>query len=224
MRRGDRWLLAAGAAALASAAQAGETITYGYDELGRLTGVSHSGTVNSGVSAIYSYDAADNRTNVTVSTGPAVVGGGFEAPDMGTGYAYLPAGSPAVFAGNSGVAGNGSAWGFAPAPEGDQIAFVQGGESPASISLPVVGLTPGARYAISFRISIRPGFAGIPVTLSYQGVPLGTFNPPTTGFTAATSAAFTASSSSGLLAFTGSGTIYDDSGIDLVTIAPAGSN
>jgi hypothetical protein len=56
-----------GTLALAAPAQAGETITYSYDALGRLTGTSHSGTINNGLKASYTYDAADNRTNVTVT-------------------------------------------------------------------------------------------------------------------------------------------------------------
>lgn len=43
-----------------------ETVNYTYDALGRLVQVSRSGTVNDGISASYSYDKADNRTNVTV--------------------------------------------------------------------------------------------------------------------------------------------------------------
>lgn len=57
--------------ALGSTAIASETLTYSYDERGRLVQVSRSGTVNDGVSASYNYDKADNRTNVTVSTGGA---------------------------------------------------------------------------------------------------------------------------------------------------------
>jgi hypothetical protein len=49
-------------------AMASETITYSYDALGRLVKVVHSGTVNNSTSSCYSYDHADNRTNVTVST------------------------------------------------------------------------------------------------------------------------------------------------------------
>lgn len=54
----------------AGAAGAAETITYTYDVHGRLTNVAHSGTVNNGLSASYSYDAADNRTNTTVTGSP----------------------------------------------------------------------------------------------------------------------------------------------------------
>ena len=49
-------------------AGASETITYSYDARGRLVKVVRSGTVNNGVSACYSYDKADNRSNVTVAT------------------------------------------------------------------------------------------------------------------------------------------------------------
>jgi YD repeat-containing protein len=227
---GAGMLLAICSIAFANAADAGETVTYRYDSLGRLVRVERSGTVNNGVSARYSYDPADNRTRVTVATAgspsaPSVAGGGFEAPDMGSGYVYRPAGSPATFSGNSGIAGNGSAWGFAAAPDGDQVAFLQGGDGPAVISLPVTGLTPGASYAASFRISARPGFSGIRVTVAFNGIALGSFDPATASFASATTAPFTAAASSGTLTFTANGaSIYYASGIDLVTVAAAGSN
>ena len=50
-------------------AQAAETITYTYDAQGRLTNVAHSGTVNNNVQSSYTFDHADNRTNVTVTGG-----------------------------------------------------------------------------------------------------------------------------------------------------------
>jgi YD repeat-containing protein len=50
----------------AAAAAASETITYSYDSRGRLVRVVRTGTVNNNVSANYSYDKADNRTNVNV--------------------------------------------------------------------------------------------------------------------------------------------------------------
>jgi YD repeat-containing protein len=53
---------------LGTAAQAGETISYSYDELGRLTTVARTGTVNAGTTGCYTYDKASNRSNVTVLT------------------------------------------------------------------------------------------------------------------------------------------------------------
>jgi len=64
---GARFLLAASLLALTQSARSNELVTYSYDTLGRLTKVSRSGTVNNGVTADYSYDASDNRTNVTVA-------------------------------------------------------------------------------------------------------------------------------------------------------------
>ena len=57
--------LGIGAAAIAS-----ETITYSYDNRGRLVRVEHSDSVNNGVQSNYSYDKADNRTKVTTTGAP----------------------------------------------------------------------------------------------------------------------------------------------------------
>jgi coenzyme F420-reducing hydrogenase delta subunit len=58
------------AATLAGAAIASETINYTYDAKGRVVKVEHAGTVNNNVVANYSYDTADNRTNVNVTGVP----------------------------------------------------------------------------------------------------------------------------------------------------------
>jgi uncharacterized protein RhaS with RHS repeats len=49
-----------------AAAHASETISYAYDAQGRLVTATHTGTVNNNVTATYSFDLADNRTNVTI--------------------------------------------------------------------------------------------------------------------------------------------------------------
>lgn len=54
------------AAAGAALTYASETIKYSYDARGRLVKVLRTGSVNNNVSANYSYDKADNRTNVNV--------------------------------------------------------------------------------------------------------------------------------------------------------------
>jgi hypothetical protein len=57
-------LVFAGLIFVAAPAAASETITYQYDALGRLVKVARSGTVNNGANACYTYDPANNRTNV----------------------------------------------------------------------------------------------------------------------------------------------------------------
>jgi hypothetical protein len=61
-------IVLAALAAVAAAAYAAETITYTYDARGRLVKVERKGSVNNNVIASYSYDRADNRTNVNVAS------------------------------------------------------------------------------------------------------------------------------------------------------------
>jgi hypothetical protein len=64
---------------LSTSVRASETITYTYDALGRLVAVARTGTVNNGASATYTYDPANNRTNVT-TTAPG--GGGMAQSEL----------------------------------------------------------------------------------------------------------------------------------------------
>ncbi|MEM8918912.1 MAG: hypothetical protein AAGE37_08645 [Pseudomonadota bacterium] len=52
---------------LSAPAMATETVTYTYDELGRLVRTQQSGTVNNGVDTQIDYDAAGNRTDYDVT-------------------------------------------------------------------------------------------------------------------------------------------------------------
>lgn len=66
--RQAKWFVApAMVLALAPPANAAETVTYTYDALGRLTGVSHSGGDNSGMTQSFRYDPAGNRTQYEVT-------------------------------------------------------------------------------------------------------------------------------------------------------------
>jgi hypothetical protein len=62
----------------ATPATAGETVTYSYDAFGRLTQSATAGTINNGLNAAITYDAADNRSTYTVTgsmNSTPVVGG-----------------------------------------------------------------------------------------------------------------------------------------------------
>lgn len=67
MSRGLLFSISATALICASALNATETVTYSYDAQGRLVQSVISGTVNNGQSSSTSFDAANNRTNYTVS-------------------------------------------------------------------------------------------------------------------------------------------------------------
>ncbi|MGZ8285352.1 MAG: Ig-like domain-containing protein [Allosphingosinicella sp.] len=67
MQRPGHYLWACSVFALASAAEAGETVTYSYDALGRLTRSTSSGTVNEGVATGIAYDPAGNRSAYNVT-------------------------------------------------------------------------------------------------------------------------------------------------------------
>jgi hypothetical protein len=88
-RRLRSLLLGASALLAVAPAVAQETVTYTYDLKGRLTGVSHAGGPAAGASASYTYDNADNRSNVTVT--------GATPPSFAIGNASSTEGSSLTF-------------------------------------------------------------------------------------------------------------------------------
>ncbi len=108
--------------------------------------------------AAYSGDAGNSTSTSTAllqvvnAVSGSLVNGGFETPAVGSGYQYNPSGVGLgwTFSVNSGVQGNGSAWGGAFAPEGSQTAFVQGqGSISQSVSL------DAGSYLVSFSAAQR---------------------------------------------------------------------
>ena len=81
-----------------------------------------------------------------------LVNAGFEVPALGSGYQYGPSGTGVgwTFGSGSGIQGNNSAWGAAPAPGGTQTAFIQGTGSIAQ----TVTLSAGS-YTLSFQAAQR---------------------------------------------------------------------
>ncbi len=74
MKASTRTSIAILAAAVAVTASSAQTITYQYDELGRLKASSQSGGAKNGTSTSIQYDPASNRSNYSVS-GSGTTGG-----------------------------------------------------------------------------------------------------------------------------------------------------
>jgi SdrD B-like domain len=77
---------------------------------------------------------------------------------------------------SAGIAGNNSPLtsGNAGAPQGDQVAYMQG---PASISQTLDGFEAGQAYYISFDAANQAGNGQSSFTVSYNGTVIGTFSP-----------------------------------------------
>jgi RHS repeat-associated protein len=100
-------------------------------------------------------NGGDNTAFVdAVTLNATLVGNGsFEVPDLGNGnYEYRPAGGTWSFVDNSGISGNGSTFtaGNPPAPDGDQVGFLQ---ETCSISQPL-SLSAGT-YTLQFKAAQR---------------------------------------------------------------------
>ncbi len=144
---------------------------------------------------------------------PAVAGGftngGFEVPNLGGGFQYAPAGATWVFTG-AGISGNGSGFtsGNPPAPEGVQVAFLQGSGSQVAQSASIAAGT----YTLSIRAAQRGNYQSGTQVLQVlvDGVPVGQYQPPSTAYTNYQTPAFTiATTGSHTLSLVGIGTGSD---------------
>jgi len=135
-------LILASTALLTTRATANETTSYSYDPLGRLVGATHSGTVNNGVTQTYDHDAANNRTNVTV-TGVTCTPGSSNiyAIAAGTTSWTVPAGVNCVTVYAIGAGGKGQSRGASVGP-------AQGGGGGGFAKLNNYATTPGNSIAV----------------------------------------------------------------------------
>jgi len=144
---------------------------------------------------------------LTSGSGAVVASASYETPEMGNDWQFNPAIAGMTFTGNAGIAGNNHSigWGFADAPDGDQVAFVQSysdvyGSAAQSLS----GLVPGGTYNVKFLLAARQTYGATPVAVTFNGVALGTFSPASTAFQEFT-ATFIATGPTGTLTFTSAG-------------------
>lgn len=136
-----------------------------------------------------------------VNTGVAVPQGGFETPAQGSGFAYRPAGSAWTFGGGSGLAGNGSGFtgGNPAAPEGAQVAFLQG--VGASVTQNVAGWS-AATYVVRFKAARRGNWGGAnDFRVLVDGLVVGTFTPAGTAYQTLSTGPFSVTSGAHVLRF-----------------------
>ena len=155
----------------------------------------------------------------TNSPPASLVNPSFEIPALGSGYQYNPnvPGIGWTFSANSGIQGNGSAWGAAAAPDGTQTAFVQG----TSTVTQTLSLNAGS-YTLSFQAAQRsccvvPYVQPIKVTV--DGTQIGSLvSPASTSFSSFSIPFSVATSGAHTIAFTGTDPNDKTTFIDKVTL------
>jgi subtilase family serine protease len=129
---------------------------------------------------------------------------GFEQVVVGAGqFRYDPAGSPWAFSAGSGLSGNGSGFtaGNPPAPQGSQVAFLQG---TGSLSQSVAGWAAG-NYVLTFQAAQRGNFQASrqDFNVLIDGAVVGSFTPSGTSYQGYSTAAFTVTAGAHTIAFQG---------------------
>jgi hypothetical protein len=187
------------------------TVAVGADGTAKFT-TSFAAAGGHTITAVYSGDpnfAASSSQALTEQVVAATTGlqqEGFEAPNLGTGtfgaFQYDPIGIPWAFAGSAGISGNGSGFtsGNPNAPEGAQVAFLQGGGSFSQ----AVNLAAGT-YRVAFQAAQRGNFQASrqDFQVLVDGAVVGTFTPAGTSYAGFTTAAFTLAAGSHTIAFVG---------------------
>ena len=167
--------------------------------------------------ASYSGDAGNGASSssplsqVVSSAGGSFTNGGFETPSLGSGnFQYAPSGAAWVFTGAAGISGNNSPFtsGNPAAPEGLQVAFLQGGAQIAQSFTLAAGT-----YTLSLRAAQRGNFnAGTQVIqVAVDGSVVGQYQPPGTSYGSYQTSSFSVAASGThtlTLAGVGSGSDY----------------
>ncbi len=173
---------------------------------------------------------------VQPSTTPTVGDGSFEAPTV-NGFSYNTPNSPWTFVGGTGIAANNSGFtGGQAAPDGTQVAFIQGGDgsmvstdASASYFSQSVSFASGGTYVLTFSAAQRGNLSGQNQNFAvYVGTTMvGTFRPSGSGYQSFTTSSFTAAANStltitfvGIDAATGDNTAF----VDNIKLAVAPTN
>ena len=151
---------------------------------------------------------------------------GFEAPALGAGnFQYDPTGTIWTFSGGAGIAANGSGFtnGNPSAPQGTQVAFLQGkGSFSQSITL------GAGNYQISFQAAQRAGNHQN-FNILVDGNSVGSFTPAGSSYALSSTSTFTLTSGTHTITFQGLDSAGGDStalidAVNLVPVAPVVAN
>ena len=143
----------------------------------------------------------------------------FESPAF-TGAPYNPSGAGWTFSpkngdSGSGIATNGSPFGQSPAPQGQQVAFLQAN---GSVTQTWVDL-PAGRYALSFQAARRAFGGQQTVSASIDGQVVGSWSPASTLFGPFASTPIVLSAGNHVLSFSGQNVTGDNTAfIDAVSL------
>jgi len=191
------------------------------DALGRLVEVHEPNPGSVATNATGSVTISGSEQAISFGLSISVANSGFETPSLGSGanaYQYHPAGSSWTFGANSGVDGNnnvvggsgitGNNSGFTSsnpaAPEGAQVAFLQGG-SANFISQSLSGFQAGVNYTVYFQAAQRGNFnaGGEDFDVYLDSSFLATFNPASTSYALLSTPAFTTTAGTHTIKFVG---------------------
>jgi len=180
---------------------------------GNISGSTNASLVVSNISTsdvgIYTI-VVSNAFGLATSTGAVLTVSvlqnfGFETPGLGGGYQYNPAGAAWTFLSSSGISGNGSGFtsGNPNAPEGVQVAFLQGAGSSISQTVTMAGGTYQVVFSAAQRANVSQ--AGQSFNVTWDGQVVGTFAPPESAinYMDYTTSAFSVTNGNHTLAFVG---------------------
>lgn len=178
------------------------------------------------IGADNSYNSCPNQGGGSLS----IANNNFETPYVGSGnynaFQINPSGASWSFAGGAGISGNGSGYtsGNPSAPDGAQVAFLQG---TGSFSQSISGFQASTSYTVTFQAAQRGNWnqGGQDLQVQLDGSVLGTFKPNGSSYQTLSTAAFTTTSGSHTLTFQGLDTATGDNTafIDAVTLSTTGS-
>ena len=162
-----------------------------------------------GDSAIYRLSAAPT---------PTPTDAGFEQPSVGAGkFQYDPAGSSWAFSGSTGISANNSGFtsGNPPAPQGTQVAFLQGTGSFTQ----AVGFAAGS-YVLTFDVAQRANKASHQdFQVLVDNALVGTFVPSGTSYQTITTSPFTVAAGTHTITFRGLDSAGGDNTVFIDSVA-----